>query len=174
MTYIWEGPSLVWAGVLAIQTEVFHGSVLPTQYLEINHDWLLPSPSNLSNSLHIAILSYHSVQSNICNPLPHWSGQGSILSDWFPYLKPIPHERLTHRPDDGGSEHLWNVSKILPDYTNDTRQSSSYSLPCEPEISLMILVLDVTISILARNIYPEILYGLLLFHPFQMTRGMVI
>jgi hypothetical protein len=23
---------------------------------------------------------------------------------------------LTHRPDDGGSKHLWNVGKFLPDY----------------------------------------------------------
>jgi hypothetical protein len=22
-----------------------------------------------------------------------------------------------HRPDDGGNEHLWNVGKLLPDYT---------------------------------------------------------
>jgi hypothetical protein len=36
-----------------------------------------------------------------------------------------------HRPDDGGSKHLWNVFKILPDYTaqHPTRQSSSYSPP---------------------------------------------
>jgi hypothetical protein len=24
---------------------------------------------------------------------------------------------MTHRPDDGGSKHLWNVGKLLPDYT---------------------------------------------------------
>jgi hypothetical protein len=38
--------------------------------------------------------------------LPHWSGQGSTLSDRVPYLKPISHARLTDRPDDGGSKHL--------------------------------------------------------------------
>jgi hypothetical protein len=33
----------------------------------------------------------------------------------------------THRPDDGGSKHLWNVSKLLPDYTaqQPRRQPSS-------------------------------------------------
>jgi hypothetical protein len=24
---------------------------------------------------------------------------------------------MTHRPDDGGSKDLWNVGKLLPDYT---------------------------------------------------------
>jgi hypothetical protein len=33
-------------------------------------------------------------------------------------LVPIsPRARLTHRLDDGGSKHLWNISKLLPDYT---------------------------------------------------------
>jgi hypothetical protein len=43
---------------------------------------------------------------------------------------------LTHRPDDGGSKDLWNVGKLLPDYTvlQPRRQSSSYSLPWEPQI----------------------------------------
>jgi hypothetical protein len=33
-----------------------------------------------------------------------------------------------HRPDDGGSKHLWNVSKYLPDYTaqQPTTQSPSW------------------------------------------------
>jgi hypothetical protein len=41
-------------------------------------------------------------------------------------------------PDDGGSELLWNVGKYIPDYTAQypRRQSSSYSSPWEPEISL--------------------------------------
>jgi hypothetical protein len=41
------------------------------------------------------------------------------------------------RPDDGGSKHFWNVGKLLPDYMaqHSRRQSSSYSLPWEPEIS---------------------------------------
>jgi hypothetical protein len=38
-------------------------------------------------------------------------------ADWFLYLKPIPRTRLTHRPDDGGSKDLWNVGKLLLDYT---------------------------------------------------------
>jgi hypothetical protein len=40
------------------------------------------------------------------HPLPCWSGQGSVLSDWFPYLKAFPHVQLTDRPDDGGSKYL--------------------------------------------------------------------
>jgi hypothetical protein len=66
------------------------------------------------------------------------SGEGSTLSDWFPYLKPIPRARLIHCPDDGGSKHLWNVSKLLPDYTVQPprRQQSSYSPLWEPAISL--------------------------------------
>jgi hypothetical protein len=41
-------------------------------------------------------------------------------------------------PDDGGSKHLWNVSKLLPDYVvqQHRRQPSSYLLLWEPEISL--------------------------------------
>jgi hypothetical protein len=33
----------------------------------------------------------------------------------------------THRPDDGGSKDLWNVGKLLPDYTvlQPRRQQSS-------------------------------------------------
>jgi hypothetical protein len=42
-------------------------------------------------------------------------------------------------PDDGGSKHPWNVSKFLPDYTEQhpRRLSSSYLPPWEPEISLL-------------------------------------
>jgi hypothetical protein len=42
----------------------------------------------------------------------------------------------THRPDDGGSKYLWNVGKLLPDYTalQPRRHPSSYSPPREPEI----------------------------------------
>jgi hypothetical protein len=45
-----------------------------------------------------------------------------------------------HRPDNGGSKHLWNVGKLLPDYTaqQTRRQPSSYSPPWEPQISLNI------------------------------------
>jgi hypothetical protein len=40
------------------------------------------------------------------------------------------------RPDDGGSKHLWNVGKLLPDYTvlQPRRQLSSYLPLWEPEI----------------------------------------
>jgi hypothetical protein len=38
-----------------------------------------------------------------------------------------PCSRQGDRPDDGGSKHLWNVGKLIPDYTaqQPTRQSSS-------------------------------------------------
>jgi hypothetical protein len=40
------------------------------------------------------------------------------------------------RRDDGGSKDLWNVGKLLPDYTvlQPRRQPSSYSSPWEPQI----------------------------------------
>jgi hypothetical protein len=42
------------------------------------------------------------------------------------------------RPDDGGSKDLWNVGKLLPDYTvlQPRRQQSEYSPPWEPQILL--------------------------------------
>jgi hypothetical protein len=48
------------------------------------------------------------------------------------------HHQGTHRPDDGGSKHLWNVCKIVPYYTaqQPRRQLSSSSPPWEPEISV--------------------------------------
>jgi hypothetical protein len=44
---------------------------------------------------------------------------------------------LVDRTDDGGRKHLWNVGKLLQDYTaqQPKRQSSSHSPPREPEIS---------------------------------------
>jgi hypothetical protein len=35
---------------------------------------------------------------------------------------------MSDRPDDGGSKHLWNAGKLLPDYTaqQPRRQQSSY------------------------------------------------
>jgi hypothetical protein len=43
---------------------------------------------------------------------------------------------LHQRPDDGGSKYLWNVGKLLPDYTTlqPRRQPSSFSTPWEPQI----------------------------------------
>jgi hypothetical protein len=43
-----------------------------------------------------------------------------------------------NRPDDGGSKYLWNVGKLLPDYTaqKTRKQPSSYSPPWEPKFSL--------------------------------------
>jgi hypothetical protein len=39
--------------------------------------------------------------------------------------------RLTHSPEDGGSKNLWNVGKLLPDYTaqHPRRQSFLISFP---------------------------------------------
>jgi hypothetical protein len=50
------------------------------------------------------------------------------------------HHQGTHRPNDGGSKHLWNVGKLLLDYTEQEprRLSSSYSPPWEPEIWVLI------------------------------------
>jgi hypothetical protein len=43
----------------------------------------------------------------------------------------------THRPADGRSNHLWNVGELLADMAQQpTKQSSSYTLPWEREISL--------------------------------------
>jgi hypothetical protein len=60
------------------------------------------------------------------------------LADWFLYLKSIPRAQLTHRPDDGRSKDLWNVGKLLPDYTalQPRRQPSSNSPPWELHILL--------------------------------------
>jgi hypothetical protein len=46
-------------------------------------------------------------------------------------------------PGDGGGKHLWNVSKLLPDYTAQypRRQAFSYSPPWEPEISQVWILL---------------------------------
>jgi hypothetical protein len=33
--------------------------------------------------------------------------------------------RFTHRRDDGGSKHLWNVSKLLPDIMAPTTQKTA-------------------------------------------------
>jgi hypothetical protein len=45
---------------------------------------------------------------------------------------------MTHCPVDGGSKDLWNVGKLLPDYTalQPRRQPSSYSPPWESQILL--------------------------------------
>jgi hypothetical protein len=63
-------------------------------------------------------------------PLPHWSGQGSALTDRFLYLRSIPHVWHTHHPNDGSSEDHWNVGKLLPVYTalQPVRQASSFTV----------------------------------------------
>jgi hypothetical protein len=52
------------------------------------------------------------------------------LTDWILYLKPIRRSWLAHRPDDGGSKHLRNVSELLPDYAGQQpRRPPSSSSP---------------------------------------------
>jgi hypothetical protein len=45
----------------------------------------------------------------------------------------------THRPDDGGGKNLWNMGKLVPDYTalQSRRRPSLYSPPWEPQILLL-------------------------------------
>jgi hypothetical protein len=96
---------------------------------------VFPPPSGQAVVCTSPMCSLALVQSS---PSSHWSGQGSTLFDWFPYLKTIPCVWLTYCPDDGGSKHVWNVSKLLPDYTaqQPRRQSSSCSSLWEPQVSL--------------------------------------
>jgi hypothetical protein len=46
-------------------------------------------------------------------------------------LRHVVWQKFTDDPDDGGSKRLWNIGKILPDYTAQQlgRQPSSYSPP---------------------------------------------
>jgi hypothetical protein len=44
------------------------------------------------------------------------------------YLKSFIRSQLTHRPDDGGSKDLWNVGKLLPDYTALQPKRQPFSL----------------------------------------------
>jgi hypothetical protein len=54
-----------------------------------------------------------------------------------------------YRPDDGSSNHLWNVGKLLLDYTaqHASRQPSSYSPPWEPEKSSVFINILVNTSL---------------------------
>jgi hypothetical protein len=58
----------------------------------------------------------------------------------------------TYRPDDGGSKHLWNVGKLLPDYTaqHPRRHSFSYLPPWEPEIlpNVIFFIVNIKLSFL--------------------------
>jgi hypothetical protein len=49
---------------------------------------------------------------------------------------------LHHQGDEWGSKHLWNIGKLLPDYTaqQPRRYWSWYSLPWEPEISHVLIM----------------------------------
>jgi hypothetical protein len=65
------------------------------------------------------------------------------LTDWFVYLKPIPHTQLTHHLHDRGSKYLWNTGKLLPDYMalQPRRHPSLFLLPREPRILLINLLM---------------------------------
>jgi hypothetical protein len=62
--------------------------------------------------------------------------------------------KLNHRPDDGGSKHLWNVGKLLPDYTaqQPRKQPTSYwlysqdCLPSMNEMKTSVLPLNSTLK----------------------------
>jgi hypothetical protein len=54
----------------------------------------------------------------------------------------LHHQGSGHHHGDGGSKYLWNVGKLLPDYTvlQPRRQPSSYSPLWEPQILLLMLL----------------------------------
>jgi hypothetical protein len=59
-------------------------------------------------------------------------------------------------PDDGGSKHLWNVGKFLPDYTEQQprRWSSSYWPPWEPEISQILFIYGLFNDVVNSSVQP--------------------
>jgi hypothetical protein len=79
-----------------------------------------------------------------------WLSYGMLRSVvWFKFtdVSEVPaasniRAMSAHCPDDGGSKHLWNVGKLLPDCKaqHPRRQSSLYSPPWELEISHETLV----------------------------------
>jgi hypothetical protein len=101
---------------------------------------------------------------------PKWSLHFMFSSYNFICISNLLTHSLTHCPDDGGSKDLWNVGKLLPDYTalQPRRQPSSYSLPWEPQILISDLShpwymfcqthLQTLISILFLNIFCGINY----------------
>jgi hypothetical protein len=76
----------------------------------------LPFPPLLA-SLRSAILSLVALLSPDIHPPPHWCDRGPTLSDSFRGLKPGPGAQPTRCPDDAGSKIIWDVHKLLPDYT---------------------------------------------------------
>jgi hypothetical protein len=108
----------------------------------ISWQWILARLSSIINSENTISLSHF--HSSIV-----WSMCVQIIITWLVFWVVAPCSLVEvyrhfggacclHRPDNGDSKHLWNVSKFLPDYTaqQPRRQSSSYSPPWEPEISL--------------------------------------
>jgi hypothetical protein len=58
---------------------------------------------------------------------------------YCPLFPLISRARLTHRPDDGGSTDLWNVSKLTPVCMalQPRKRPSSYSPLWEPQVILL-------------------------------------
>jgi hypothetical protein len=46
-------------------------------------------------------------------------------------LSPSSRWRVAHLPDDGGSKHVWNIGKFLPNYTAQRRSRSHIRMLCE-------------------------------------------
>jgi hypothetical protein len=47
------------------------------------------------------------------------------------------HAEVTHHSGDGGSKYLWNISKLLPDYTALQPRRQPYSILISPWTSLL-------------------------------------
>jgi hypothetical protein len=71
---------------------------------------------------------------------------------------------IDDHPDDGGSKNLWNVSKLLPDYTAEhLRRQSSYSPLWESEISP---IRSVCLLYSDADIWKEVLISISISHNY--------
>jgi hypothetical protein len=91
-----------------------------------------------NNVTDVSYVPAASIIGAISKPLQRKLTNVSAVPDMSPYLNLIVGAHCTHRADDGGSKHLWNVVKFLPHYTAQQPrwQPLLYSPPWEPEISL--------------------------------------
>jgi hypothetical protein len=69
-----------------------------------------------------------------------WAESDQISTQYLAFVLTLLNLRVCYwatSPDDGGSKNLWNIGKLLPDYTaqHPRSQPTSYSPPWEPEIS---------------------------------------